>query len=89
MRIRRIVLGGAIVAGLSVGSAVAGTANAAADQFGCTFYLLSQGYSGYIPDTGCAYGAQGDQILCEGSLRIAGVPDAIGREACRRAALHR
>jgi hypothetical protein len=87
MGIRRIVLSGALVAGLSAGLMVAGTAVAAADQFDCTFYLLGQGYGGKIVDIGCAYGAQGNQVICEGSLRIAGVPDDIGREACRRAAL--
>jgi hypothetical protein len=81
------LLGGALVAGLLVGSMVAGPTVAAADQWDCTFYLLTEGYSGKIVDIGCAYGAQGDQVICEGSLRIAGVPDDTGREACRRAAL--
>jgi hypothetical protein len=87
MGIRRIVLSGALVAGLSAGLMAAGAAGAAADRFDCTFYLLGHGYSGKIVDIGCTYGAQGDQIICEGSLRIAGVPDEIGREACRLAAL--
>jgi hypothetical protein len=46
-----------------------------------------EGYGGKIVDIGCNFGAQGDQVICEGSLGIAGVPDDIGREACRRAAL--
>ncbi len=87
MGIRRIVLSGALAAGLSAGLMMAGSAVATADQFGCTFYLLGQGYGGKIVDIGCAYGAQGNQVICEGSLRIAGVPDDIGREACRRATL--
>ncbi|MFC4857941.1 hypothetical protein [Actinophytocola glycyrrhizae] len=87
MRIRRIVTGAALAAGLSVASAVAGHTPAAADQLDCSFYLAFQGYSGKIVDIGCNFGAQGDQVICEGSLRIAGVPDDIGREACRRAAL--
>lgn len=78
---------GALVAGFSLGSVVAGAGHAAADQLDCTFYLFFQGYSGKIVDIGCNSGAQGDRIICEGSLRIAGVPDDIGREACRRAAL--
>jgi hypothetical protein len=87
MRVRRVVLGAALVAGLSVGPVVSGGAVAAADQWDCTFYLLGQGYGGKIVDIGCAYGAKGNQVICEGSLRIAGVPDDIGQEACRRAAL--
>jgi hypothetical protein len=87
MRIRRIVLGGVLVAGLTIGSAVAGATTAAADHFGCTFYLSGQGYSGYIVDIGCADGVRGNPTLCMGSLRIAGVPEAIAREGCRRAAL--
>jgi hypothetical protein len=83
MRIRRVLLGAALVAG----SMLAGTSVAAADQWDCTFYLFMEGYSGKIVDIGCAFGAQGDQVICEGSLRIAGVPDDIGLEACRRAAL--
>lgn len=65
----------------------AGTTTAAADQWDCTFYLSMAGYGGKIVDIGCSYGAQGNQVICEGSLRIAGVPDALGLEACRRAAL--
>jgi len=87
MGIRRLALSGALVAGLSAGLVVAGAGGAAADRFDCTFYLLGHGYGGKIVDIGCTYGAQGEQILCEGSLRIAGVPDELGREACRRAAL--
>lgn len=87
MRIRRIVLGGALVAGLSVGSAATTATTAAADHFACTFYLASQGYSGYIVEVGCADGVRGNPTLCMGSLRIAGVPEAIAREGCRRAAL--
>jgi hypothetical protein len=87
MRIRRIVTGAALVAGLSVASAVAGSTPAAADQLDCSFYLFFQGYGGKIVDIGCNFGAQGNQVICEGSLRIAGVPDDIGREGCRRAAL--
>jgi hypothetical protein len=87
MGIRRIVLSGALVAGLSAGLAVAGAAGAAADQFDCTFYVLDEGYGGKIVEIGCSFGAQGNQVICEGSLRIAGVPDDIGEEACRRAAL--
>jgi hypothetical protein len=68
-------------------SAVSTTAVATADQFGCTFYAASQGYSGKIVDIGCADGARGNRVLCLGSLRIAGMPDAIAEEACRRAAL--
>lgn len=68
-------------------SAVSATTAAVADQFDCTFYLMSQGYSGKIVDIGCADGARGNPVLCKGSLRIAGVPDAIAEEACRRAAL--
>jgi hypothetical protein len=59
----------------------------ASDQFDCFFYLFMQGYSGKLVDIGCASGAQGDEVICEGTLRIAGVPDAIAEEACRRAAL--
>jgi hypothetical protein len=56
-------------------------------QFSCTFYLMTQGYSGKIVDIGCADGARGNEVLCRGSLRIAGVPAAIAEEACRRALL--
>lgn len=87
MGIRRSVLGGALVAGMALAAVVTGGTPAAAEQWGCTFYLFTQGYSGKIVDMGCAAGADGNLIICEGSLRIAGVPDAIGREACRRAAL--
>jgi hypothetical protein len=87
MRIRRAATGAALLAVLSIGSMTTGAAQASADQFDCTFYLLFQGYSGKIVDIGCNFGAQGNQVLCEGSLRIAGVPDGIGQEACRRAAL--
>lgn len=66
---------------------MAGTTTAAADQWDCTFYLFMEDYSGKIVEIGCASGAQGNQVICEGSLRIAGVPDDIGLEACRRAAL--
>lgn len=86
MGIRRSVLGGALVTGMALG-AVAGGTPAAADQWDCTFYLLTQGYGGKIVDIGCAAGADGNLVICEGSLRIAGVPDGIGREACRRAGL--
>lgn len=48
---------------------------------------MSQGYSGKIVDIGCADGARGNQVLCKGSLRIAGMPEALAEEACRRAAL--
>ena len=78
---------GVLAAGLPAWSAVSGSAVAAADQFDCTFYAMTQGYSGKIVDIGCADGARGNQILCKGSLRIAGMPDAIAEEACRRAAL--
>jgi hypothetical protein len=59
----------------------------AGNQFDCFFYLFMQGYSGKLVDIGCASGAQGNEVICEGTLRIAGVPDPIGEEACRRAAL--
>lgn len=87
MRAHRFVVVGALVAGLSTWQAVAGTTVASATQFDCTFYLMSQGYSGKIVDIGCAAGTEGNQVICKGSLRIAGVPDAIAEEACRRAAL--
>ena len=83
MRVRRFLVVGVLVAG----SVMSGTAVAAADQWDCTFYLMGQGYSGKIVDIGCADGAAGNQVLCKGSLRIAGVPDAIAAEGCRRAAL--
>jgi hypothetical protein len=54
-------------------------------QWDCTFYLGMKGYSGKIVEMGCASGADGNPVLCVGSLRIAGVPDAIAEEACRRA----
>lgn len=87
MRARRFAVVGVLVAGLSAWSAVAGTAVASATQFDCTFYAASQGYSGKIVDIGCADGARGEQVLCKWSLRIAGVPEVIAVEACRRAAL--
>lgn len=87
MRIRRVLLGGAAAAGLAVGSMVALAPSAAADQFDCTFYLMGQGYGGKIVDIGCAFGSRGDQVICVGSLQIAGVPDDLAREACRLAAL--
>lgn len=87
MGIRRIAAGAALATVLSAGTMMAGAGVAAADQWDCTFYLFIEGYSGKIVDIGCNFGAQGDQVICEGSLRIAGVPDDIGREACRRAAL--
>ncbi|MCP2241610.1 hypothetical protein [Lentzea aerocolonigenes] len=83
MLLRRFVVAVVVSAGLSVST----TAVATADQFGCTFYAASQGYSGKIVDIGCADGARGNRVLCLGSLRIAGMPDAIAEEACRRAAL--
>lgn len=83
MRVRRFVVVGVLVAG----SVLCGTTVAAADQFGCTFYAASQGYSGKIVDIGCADGARGELVLCKGSLRIAGMPEAVAEEACRRAAL--
>jgi hypothetical protein len=75
------------VVGLAAGSMVAGTAEAGADQWDCTFYLFMEGYGGKIVDIGCSFGSQGDDVICEGSLQIAGVPADIGLEACRRAAL--
>jgi hypothetical protein len=87
MRIRRILTSAALVAGLSAASALTGTPQATATQWDCTFYLFVNDYSGKIVEIGCASGADGNQVICEGSLRIAGVPDVIGREACRRAAL--
>ena len=86
MGLRRILTGAALVAGLA-GASVAGAAPASATQWDCTFYLMAKGYSGKIVDMGCAAGAEGNPVICEGSLRIAGVPDVIGQEACRRAAL--
>jgi hypothetical protein len=83
MRFRPVVLGVALAAGLGL----TGATPAAADQFDCTFYLLTQGYGGTIVDIGCDFGAQGNQVICTGSLRIAGVPDGIAGEACRRAEL--
>lgn len=87
MLLRRFVVAVVVSAGLSAWAAVSTTAVATADQFGCTFYAASQGYSGKIVDIGCADGARGNRVLCLGSLRIAGMPDAIAEEACRRAAL--
>ncbi|GAA3670805.1 hypothetical protein GCM10022267_67060 [Lentzea roselyniae] len=80
-------MGGVLVAGFSTWSAVSGTTVASADQFDCTFYAMTQGYSGKIVDIGCADGAEGNLVLCKGSLRIAGMPEGIAEEACRRAAL--
>lgn len=87
MGIRRIVLGSAVVSALSAPLLLAGNTGAAADQWDCTFHLLSQGYSGKIVDIGCASGSEGDAVVCVGSLRIAGVPQALAEEACRRAAI--
>lgn len=87
MRIRRILVGAAFVAGMAAASMVATPAVASADQWECTFYLFMEGYGGKIVDIGCNFGAQGNMVICEGSLQIAGVPDDIGQEACRRAAL--
>jgi hypothetical protein len=56
------------------------------DHFTCTFYLAMHGYSGLIVDIGCADGERGSMVLCVGTLRIAGVPEPIAQEACRRAA---
>jgi hypothetical protein len=87
MRIRRIATGAALTALLSTGLMTAGAGQATADQFDCTFYLFFEGYGGKIVDIGCNFGAQGDEVICLGSLQIAGVPDDIAAEACRRAAL--
>lgn len=86
MGFRRIVLGAALVTA-TVGFGVVGATPAAADQWDCTFYLFMNGHGGKIVDIGCNFGAQGDQVICLGSLQIAGVPDGIADEACRRAAL--
>jgi hypothetical protein len=87
MRIRRVATGAALSVMVSIGVTTAGAIQAAADQFDCTFYLLFEGYGGKIVDIGCNFGAQGDEVICLGSLQIAGVPDDIAQEACRRAAL--
>ena len=84
---RRIATGAALLAMVSIGSVTAGATPAAADQLDCTFYLYFEGYGGKIVDIGCNFGAQGDEVICLGSLQIAGVPDDIAAEACRRAAL--
>jgi hypothetical protein len=44
-------------------------------------------HSGTIVEIGCDLGEQGEQVLCAGTLRIAGVPEDLAREACRLAAL--
>jgi hypothetical protein len=87
MRIRRILLGAAFVAGMSAATMAATPAVASADAWDCSFYLLFEGYGGKIVDIGCNFGSQGNQVICLGSLQIAGVPDGIAEEACRRAAL--
>jgi len=66
MRVRRVLLKCAVVVGLSAGSLVAGTAEAGADQWDCTFYLFMEGYGGKIVDIGCSFGAQGNQVICQG-----------------------
>ncbi|WP_367128631.1 hypothetical protein [Saccharothrix sp. HUAS TT1] len=87
MRVRRLVLGAAaLVPALWLAALLTGTAAAVPDQWNCAFYLASQGYSGKLVDIGCASGAQGDEVLCLGTLRIAGVPEGLVEEACRRAA---
>lgn len=87
MGIRRIATGAALLVMASTGAMTVGATQATADRFDCTSYLHFQGYGGKIVDIGCNFGAQGDEVICVGSLQIAGVPDDIAQEACRRAAL--
>lgn len=75
------------MAGLAAASVVATPAVASADAWDCKFYLFMEGYGGKIVDIGCNFGSQGNEVICMGSLQIAGVPDDIAEEGCRLAAL--
>jgi hypothetical protein len=87
MRVHRVIAIGALVAGTFVAPAISGAPTAAATHADCWFYTFMHGHSGLFVDIACADGASGSQVLCQGSMRVANVPDDIALEACRRAAL--
>ncbi|MFC5056452.1 hypothetical protein [Saccharothrix xinjiangensis] len=85
---RRLLLCAALVLGFTAAPAITGTSVAGADSLDCKFYLFFEGFSGKLVDIGCASGANGDAVLCDFGLQIAGVqPQEVIDEACRRAAL--
>lgn len=87
MRLRRIVLCAALVLGFTAASAVTGAPVAGADTVDCHFYLAFQGFSGFIIDTGCGFGADGNVEACKDILEWMHVnPQAVVDEACRLAA---